>query len=238
MTFFSIYAIIDTKESGHLPEHIISRYFKKGAAMPVIYYTYYSPVSQNIRDVSAQEHHLGRRLLVQGLRDLYQLTFSCGQMDALLTADKNGKPYLPGYPNIFFNISHCSGLVACAFDSHSVGIDVELPGYFPDILIRRSLSETEKGFLLEAGNTPALRQEWFYRLWTLKEAYVKESGCGVDTNLTEFSFSFDLNELPFQIRCSDSRISCFQEKLSGGHILSLCYLDTGTPVFLTDRSKR
>lgn len=204
--------------------------------MPAIYYAYYTPISQNIPDISAQEHSLGHRLLVQGLKDLYRLTFSCEQMDALLAADENGKPYLPGYPDIFFNISHCSGLVACAFDHHPVGVDVELPGYFPDVLIRRALSESEKDFLQAAGSTPALKQEWFYRLWTLKEAYVKKSGCGVDTNLTEFSFSFDLSKTPFQIQCTDTDVSCFQEILSKGHILSLCYLDSQSPVTLTDRS--
>lgn len=204
--------------------------------MPVIYYAYYSPVSERISDISTQEHLLGRRLLSQGLRELYHISVSASQVDAMLRTEENGKPCLSDHPDIFFNITHCRGLAACAFGRSPLGIDAELPGYFPEILVARALSETEKSFLQEAGSTMALRQEWFYRLWTLKEAYVKKSGCGVDTDLTEFSFFFDRSNLPLRITCTDPHVSCFQEKLSGGQILSLCSLNTEKEVTLIDRS--
>lgn len=202
--------------------------------MPVIYYAYYSPISEKIPDITAQEHRLGRRLLARGLNDLYQLPVSFGQIDRSLKADANGKPFLPARPDIFFNISHCSGLAVCAFDSLPIGADAELPGYFADILVSRVLSESEKSFLQNTGVNLPLRQEWFYRLWTLKEAYVKKSGKGVDTDLTKFSFSFDESGEKLHVRCSDPLVSCFQEKLPSGHILSVCYTDSGSPVVLTE----
>ena len=204
--------------------------------MPVIYYGYYSPESNRIADISAQEHLLGRRLLSLGLEELYRIIIPGSRISDVLKTDENGKPFLPEHPDLFFNITHCNGLAACAFDTFPIGIDAELPGYFPEILISRALSEPEKSFLQEAGSTMALRQEWFYRLWTLKEAYVKKSGCGVDTDLTEFSFFFDRSSLPLRITCTDPHVSCFQEKLSGGQILSLCSLNTEKEVTLVDRS--
>ena len=200
--------------------------------MPVIYYACYTPVSESIPDIAAQEHTIGRRLLIRGLKDLHGISLPDGERDSILQTDKNGKPFLPGRPDICFNISHCSGLAVCAFDSLPVGVDAELPGYFADILINRALSETEKGFLQQTGVTLPLRQEWFYRLWTLKEAYVKKSGQGVDTDLTRFSFSFDESGGQLHVHCSDPLVSCFQEKLPSGQILSLCYTDTGLPVSL------
>lgn len=200
--------------------------------MPVIYYAYYSPDSDRIPDISRQEHLLGRSLLAEGLHSLYHIPDLPDPGHIELGTDSNGKPFLPGRPDIFFNITHCSGLAACVFDLQPVGIDAELPGYFPEILIDRALSESEKGFLQETGTTPALRQEWFYRLWTLKEAYVKKSGCGVDTDLTKFSFSFSGDSGQLSVNCTDPLVSCFQEKLSGGQILSVCCSRTDRSVTL------
>lgn len=71
-----------------------------------------------------------------------------------------------------------------------IGIDAEFPGYYPDVLVDRALSESEKDFLQSHNADLSENREWFYRLWTLKEAYVKKYGIGVDTDLTDFSFTF------------------------------------------------
>jgi len=195
--------------------------------MPTIYYHHYTPVSFSIPEICVQEHTLGRTLLLRGLSELYGIHLTETELEAELLAGKNGKPYLPAFPKIHFNISHCDGLAACAFDSDPVGIDVEMPGYFPEILIKKALAPEEKLFLQSAGSTEELRQEWFFRFWTLKEAYVKQTGTGVDVPLTDFSFTFHKSEKDWTVRCSDPRIYCFQRKLSSGHILSLCYENNG-----------
>ena len=191
--------------------------------MPYIYYSYYTPVSDSISDVTCQEHQLGQSLLLQGLRDLFQMNLNPDSLEALLAKDEFGKPCLPSHPEIHFNITHCKGLVACAFDSTPIGIDVELPGYFPEVLINHALSENEKCFLQAKGSDHPSQQEWFYRFWTLKEAFVKKSGIGVDTNLKSFCFSFLETDNSFQPICSDSSVSCYQTMLSSGHILSVCH---------------
>lgn len=191
--------------------------------MPVIYYSYYTPVSDSVSSVSRQEHHLGRELLMQGLQDLFQLSFTFEDLEHMLNTDTDGKPYLPDHPDIHFNITHCNHLAACAFDTHPVGIDAEFPGYYPDILINRALSEEEKYLLRSHNSNLSENREWFYRLWTLKEAYVKKIGIGVDTDLTDFSFSFSGEENVSSVTCSDPDILCYQTKLNHGHILSVCY---------------
>ena len=191
--------------------------------MPDIYYQHYTPVSAAIPDICAQEHALGRRLLLLGLSGLYGIHLSENELNQELKAAKNGKPWRPAFPGIHFNISHCDGLAVCAFDNTPVGVDVEMPGYFPEILIKKALAPEEKLLLESAGSIQELRQEWFFRFWTLKEAYVKQTGTGVDVPLTDFTFTFRKSEEGFAVLCSDSRICCFQKKLAGGHILSLCY---------------
>ena len=147
--------------------------------------------------------------------------------------NQNGKPFVTGRPDIHFNISHCKGLAVCAFHTAPIGADAELPGYFADILVRRTLSETEKHFFLQQAVDDVRKQEWFFRFWTLKEAYVKCSGKGVDTDLTAFTFSFpetflqpSCREFPtgvIQVNCSDRTVCCLQTTISHGQILSLCF---------------
>jgi phosphopantetheinyl transferase len=217
--------------------------------MPHIYYTCYTPVSASIADISQQEHLLGRQLLLRGLNDLLSSLSSDSQVypsaHAVLPAialTATGKPYLPDFPNVHFNITHCDGLVACAFDHHEIGLDAELPGYFPEVLIGRALSDKEKHCLITAGSDECLRQERFYRFWTLKEAYVKKSGIGVDTDLKAFSFSPEAvaeasalsrktTETIFRIPCSDPSVLCYQTRLPYGQILSCCADKTaGEPI--------
>ncbi len=195
--------------------------------MPVVYYAYYSPVSKSIPAVSRQEHLLGRLLLKTGLEHLYHVSLTLEALDSAIGTGRNGKPHLINYSDIYFNISHCDGLAACAFHSRPVGLDTELPGYFAPVLIQKTLSPEEKSFLKQAGTSPYLEQFWFYRFWTLKEAYVKQSGTGVDTDLTGFSFYFSdtapSEDSTFSVRCSDSEMRCYQTQLARGQILSLCY---------------
>ena len=191
--------------------------------MPTIYYAYYTPVSDSISAVSSQEHTLGRTLLLRGLQELFQLSFSPKELDQALQTDANGKPYLPDHPEICFNITHCDRLAACVFHDRPVGIDAELPGYYPDVLINRALSESEKDLLRSHNADLSENREWFCRLWTLKEAYVKKYGIGVDTDLTDFSFTFSNVEGTLSVSCSDPGILCYQTNLNHGHILSVCY---------------
>lgn len=49
--------------------------------MPTIYYAYYTPISDSISAISSQEHNLGHTLLLQGLQDLFQLSFSPEELE-------------------------------------------------------------------------------------------------------------------------------------------------------------
>ena len=132
--------------------------------MPTIYYAYYTPISDSISAISSQEHNLGHTLLLQGLQDLFQLSFSPEELEQALKTDANGKPYLPDHPEICFNITHCDQLAACVFHDRPIGIDAEFPGYYPDVLVDRALSESEKDFLQSHNADLSENREWFYRL--------------------------------------------------------------------------
>lgn len=197
-----------------------------GCGTPLICYTYYIPASVSPAEIYRQEHLLGLALLQKGLKDFYQISLTFTELTSGLLKTKNGKPYLKDYPEVFFNISHCNGLVVCAFHQSATGADCELPGYFAPVLPDKILSAEEKTQFQKYGTDSEKEQEWFSRFWTLKEAYVKYTGTGVDTSLTSFSFFFPVcgfsQKESLQIPCSDSDVICFQRTMEGGQILSVC----------------
>lgn len=97
-----------------------------------------------------------------------------------------------GAPPLRFNLSHTRGLVACAVArGRDIGVDVESlsrPG--PDLSIADAYFSPSEVSLLRA-QPEALQRETFFRLWTLKESYIKAIGAGLSMALDSFSFTFD-----------------------------------------------
>jgi 4'-phosphopantetheinyl transferase len=112
------------------------------------------------------------------------------------TAGAYGKPALAVSSTINFNLSHTKGLVALAVvGSGEIGVDVEAVSRRVHMLelAARYFSAAENRELREL---PAeLQRERFFRLWTLKEAYVKAVGLGLRIPLDSFSFDF-ANDAP------------------------------------------
>lgn len=104
-----------------------------------------------------------------------------------------GKPYLPD-GELCFNLSHTSGLVACAVTrAISVGIDVERidPAIDCESVARHLFSAAEMTALTTCR---ADRRTRFFELWTLKEALLKAVGVGLAQPLRTVSFGLDGHE--------------------------------------------
>ncbi|KAK9833335.1 hypothetical protein WJX81_007623 [Elliptochloris bilobata] len=91
---------------------------------------------------------------------------------------------LPGGRRLRFNLSHTPSLLGCAVAvDAAVGLDVEeaerMTRSDPLRLARRRFSAAEAA-ALERVASPSERAAHFVRLWTLKEAYVKAVGRGID----------------------------------------------------------
>jgi len=88
-----------------------------------------------------------------------------------------------------FNLSHTDGMILCAVTrGAAVGVDVEdacRPVEFLP-LARRFFAPAEIALLENL--PPDQVPHTFYRLWTLKEAYLKAQGAGLTTALESFSF--------------------------------------------------
>lgn len=86
-----------------------------------------------------------------------------------------GKPYLPDYPDVHFNISHSGEYVACAVSDKPIGVDIQKIGKYNSDVANRVCNENE---LKQIKNGSDKASE-FTRLWTQKEAVLKMYGTGI-----------------------------------------------------------
>lgn len=162
------------------------------------------------------EHRLGDSLLYKGLKDLYGIIPE-SRSDLTILKGEHGKPYLKEFPHIHYNISHTDGLVVCGIGDRELGIDVERIRPVRGNLLNKVLSDAERKVLKEIPE--AGHSEYFFRLWTLKESYVKAVGCGITIPLKDISFTWKGGSIA---AASIPEASFQQKMLDGGYVLSIC----------------
>jgi len=127
-------------------------------------------------------------------------------------------------PDIDFNLSHGRDLVAAAVSLHAaVGIDAEKidPAKADFDVAQRYFAPAEIEILRR---TPSTEQAvCFFRLWTLKEAYLKATGAGFGTSLDSFAFTLSPIRINFLTRLDDDPRRWHFEMLptTDAHVLSV-----------------
>ena len=93
----------------------------------------------------------------------------------------DGKPSAPG---IGFNLSHSGNMVICAVGNGAVGCDVEKITEAPEGVAERFFHPNEIKYLNLCDGRTA--NENFFRIWTMKESYIKMTGEGMRLPLDRF----------------------------------------------------
>jgi 4'-phosphopantetheinyl transferase len=146
------------------------------------------------RDMFVAGRALARRMLTE----------AAGPQVWRFTKDAHGKlaidpPY--GEPPLHFNITHSDGIVACAV-AHgiSVGIDLEAIDREYDFadMLDSTLAPEERARFDERGGTE--RAEFFFAIWTLKEAIGK--ACGIGLGMAFDATCLGLEPAPHLVRCA------------------------------------
>lgn len=122
------------------------------------------------------------RSLCGGLLLQYGFKELLGKKQALplcLSYEKkeNGKPYCKEYPDIYFNLSHSGNLAFLALSDREVGADIQEEREGVMQTAERILTPDEER--LYEGLSLAEQKEMFFRLWTIKESYLKLLGTGL-----------------------------------------------------------
>ena len=102
--------------------------------------------------------------------------------------DKNGKPYLIDYPDIYMNLTHSKDYAACVISDKSVGVDIQ---YMRDVdmkIANRFFAPDEQEHIKNAED----KKSAFYELWVRKESLVKAVGTGLRVPLDSFSVLEDV----------------------------------------------
>lgn len=100
---------------------------------------------------------------------------------------KSGKPYIDNQELTYlkFNYSHSGDLIVYALSREAeIGVDIELVKEFPDLnsLVKNYFSDNEQKAFLSL-DTPKDKLNFFYKIWTRKEAFFKALGTGLNDDL-------------------------------------------------------
>ncbi|WP_339167716.1 4'-phosphopantetheinyl transferase superfamily protein [Paenibacillus sp. FSL R5-0341] len=135
------------------------------------------------------------------------------------TRNSYGKPSLSQHSDVQFNVSHSGDWIALiSGGTDELGVDVEKIAPIDMQIAERFFSPGESQFL--AAKPAEMQQETFYRLWTLKESYIKAVGMGLSMPLDSFAI---LPDEGGGWHCEQAGAHRFHsQRLDDGHLLAAC----------------
>lgn len=111
---------------------------------------------------------------------------------AEIEVEQYGKPFIRGFEQFQYSLSHSGEWVVCASDTMPIGIDIQEMKNWKLQLAKRFYHRDEYYRLLamEKSDTDKMTRE-FYSIWTAKESVVKLSGRGIGAGLSQYVTSKD-----------------------------------------------
>ncbi|MET7018859.1 4'-phosphopantetheinyl transferase family protein [Bacillus mycoides] len=155
------------------------------------------------------------------LRHSLKKDFGITREQVQFTKNSFGKPMLKNFEQIYFNLAHSGDWVVCGVSDVPIGIDVEIIKSI-DLDIAKSFFTLDE--YKDIVNQPKEKQiKYFYKLWTLKESYVKAEGKGLSIPLNSFSFCISPDTIQMYEGNQLSKKYCFQVfNLDNFHIVAVC----------------
>ena len=140
----------------------------------------------------AEDGDLRLFLLRKGLRFMGADSLAEKLTSKMFCLGRDGKPSfsekITEKTGIFFNLSHSGNYLAGAFSDREIGLDIQTtsPPHGDVLCIARRFFTPDEYKLLAAVKDPENQLELFFRLWSIKEAYLKYCGCGLRADLNSF----------------------------------------------------
>lgn len=126
-------------------------------------------------------------LLNKGLQ-----AFGLSESEREYGENRNGKPFFPDLPDLHFNLSHSGTIAMAALSDHEIGCDIERIRKIELAVAKRFFASREYENLQEQPSVEA-QMNLFFRLWTLKESYLKATGYGLAYPMHDFEICFTDN---------------------------------------------
>lgn len=117
--------------------------------------------------------------------------FGLRERDISFTYGKNGKPSIREYPDIHFNVSHSGNFAIAAFAGKETGCDIEKTEKNIDLKISEMFFCPTECEYINSFDDKDGKINAFYRLWVLKESFIKATGCGMSVPLDSFCINIE-----------------------------------------------
>lgn len=135
---------------------------------------------------------------------------------------ENGKPHLKN-SELFFNLSHSGKIAMCAVSDKDIGCDVERIKDIDLKIAKRFFSDEEYAYILSLSDYEK-QKDSFFRLWTLKESFMKITGHGLKLPLDEFSIDISKETVTVYQKLNINDYRFRELNLDNAYKFSVCYL--------------
>ena len=108
-----------------------------------------------------------------------------------ISLQSNGKPFISG-SDTYYNLSHSGQYAICSVSDTKIGCDIEKTEANKSYMkiCRRFFSEREI-LLIDESRNEKDRTDLFYRIWTMRESFMKITGYGLSLPSDRFSANLE-----------------------------------------------
>ena len=110
-----------------------------------------------------------------------------------------GKPTLKYQPNIHFSLSHSGDYAICSIGDKPMGNDIELIKEDRLKVADRFFAKEELDWMYAAQDETEVTERMF-RIWTMKESFLKATGKGISLPLNEFAVLADEEQSRIRVK--------------------------------------
>lgn len=164
----------------------------------------------NMKQEKSRKQSMGVGLLLHKVLALYHM------QDSKVFVDEHGKPRIE---ELEFNLSHSGNMVICAVSEEPVGCDVEEIRKTSKGVAKRCFSDREQAYVSQFTGEEYDRA--FFRLWTMKESYVKMTGEGMRVPFETYEVTIEDTGAGV-IRDGEMQTCSISTMELEGHIISIC----------------
>lgn len=149
--------------------------------------------------------------------DLGLREYGLRERDMRQSKNQYGKPYFKDYPEIHFNVSHSGTMALAVFSDKPVGCDIEKMREANFKVAERFFCRSENQYI-RSQSDPDLA---FWRLWTLKESFLKALGTGIGIPMDSFLINVK-DDKATVIQSLDDYEYSFSEYADNGYRIAVC----------------
>lgn len=152
-----------------------------------------------------------------------------GHEGAEIATTPSGKPYVKDVDNLFINVSHSGTKVLCVSGEYPVGCDIEQIGEPSMAVAKRTFSRRELENTIFMDDREF--KDYYFKIWTAKESYLKMTGEGLTRPLNELSI-----HVPFanqSVEKGKERATFFDIDCGEGYQGTICVQNAcqGVPIY-------